>query len=114
MSSSGKGQSRLKSPADVAPAWDKALAAGRVREARVIVEGEIEFDFEITQLTVRADGRHAISAIPSAMSRRTATMWKAGSRRPMSHAALDKRPRHGGEGHRSARRAAACSASSCS
>ena len=59
MSSSGKGQSRLKSSADVAAAWDKALAAGRVREARVIVEGEIKFDFEITQLTVRADsGAH--------------------------------------------------------
>jgi phosphoribosylglycinamide formyltransferase 2 len=59
MSSSGKGQSRLKAPADVAGAWEKALAAGRVREARVIVEGEIRFDFEITQLTVRADsGTH--------------------------------------------------------
>jgi phosphoribosylglycinamide formyltransferase 2 len=59
MSSSGKGQSRLKTPADVAPAWEKALSAGRVREARVIVEGEIQFDFEITQLTVRAaDGTH--------------------------------------------------------
>jgi phosphoribosylglycinamide formyltransferase 2 len=59
MSSSGKGQSRLKSAADVAPAWDKALSAGRVREARVILEGEIKFDFEITQLTVRAaDGTH--------------------------------------------------------
>jgi phosphoribosylglycinamide formyltransferase 2 len=59
MSSSGKGQSRLKSAADVAPAWDKALTAGRVREARVILEGEIQFDFEITQLTVRAaDGTH--------------------------------------------------------
>jgi phosphoribosylglycinamide formyltransferase 2 len=59
MSSSGKGQSRLKSPDDVAPAWEKALSSGRVREARVIVEGEIEFDFEITQLTVRAaDGTH--------------------------------------------------------
>ena len=59
MSSSGKGQSRLKSADDVAPAWEKALSAGRVREARVIVEGEIKFDFEITQLTVRAkDGTH--------------------------------------------------------
>lgn len=59
MSSSGKGQSRLKSAADVAPAWEKALSAGRVREARVILEGEISFDFEITQLTVRAsDGTH--------------------------------------------------------
>jgi phosphoribosylglycinamide formyltransferase 2 len=59
MSSSGKGQSRLKSANDVAAAWDKALSAGRVREARVIVEGEVKFDFEITQLTVRAsDGTH--------------------------------------------------------
>ena len=56
MSSSGKGQSRLKSAADVAPAWEKALTAGRVREARVILEGEIQFDFEITQLTVRSAG----------------------------------------------------------
>jgi phosphoribosylglycinamide formyltransferase 2 len=59
MSSSGKGQSRLKSAEDVAGAWDKALSAGRVREARVIVEGEIAFDFEITQLTLRAEsGTH--------------------------------------------------------
>ena len=54
MSSSGKGQSRLKSMDDVAAAWEKALSSGRVREARVILEGEIPFDFEITQLTVRA------------------------------------------------------------
>jgi len=54
MSSSGKGQSRLSTAADLAPAWEKALSAGRVREARVILEGEIKFDFEITQLTVRA------------------------------------------------------------
>jgi phosphoribosylglycinamide formyltransferase 2 len=59
MSSSGKGQSHIKSADDVDPAWEKALSAGRVREARVIVEGEIHFDFEITQLTVRAaDGTH--------------------------------------------------------
>jgi len=59
MSSSGKGQSRLKSAADVEPAWEKALSAARVREAKVILEGEITFDFEITQLTVRAkDGTH--------------------------------------------------------
>jgi phosphoribosylglycinamide formyltransferase 2 len=59
MSSSGKGQSRVKSRADVAKAWDKALSAGRVKQPRVIVEGEIAFDFEITQLTVRArDGTH--------------------------------------------------------
>lgn len=64
MSSSGKGQSRLKSSAEVAAAWEKALSAGRVREARVIVEGEIRFDFEITQLTVRAaDGTHFCAPI---------------------------------------------------
>jgi phosphoribosylglycinamide formyltransferase 2 len=54
MSSSGKGQSVLRGPADVGPAWDYALGAGRVKEARVIVEGFIDFDYEITQLTVRA------------------------------------------------------------
>jgi phosphoribosylglycinamide formyltransferase 2 len=59
MSSSGKGQSKLSAVHDVAKAWDKALTAGRVRHARVIVEGEIRFDFEITLLTVRAaDGTH--------------------------------------------------------
>jgi phosphoribosylglycinamide formyltransferase 2 len=54
MSSSGKGQSVPRGPADVGPAWDYALGAGRVKEARVIVEGFIDFDYEITQLTVRA------------------------------------------------------------
>jgi phosphoribosylglycinamide formyltransferase 2 len=59
MSSSGKGQSRPKSADDVRPAWDKALASGRVKQPRVIVEGEIKFDFEVTQLTLRAkDGTH--------------------------------------------------------
>jgi len=64
MSSSGKGQSKLKSAADVPAAWEKALSAGRVREARVIVEGEVQFDFEITQLTVRAkDSTHFCAPI---------------------------------------------------
>src|SRR3954469_2969361 len=64
MSSSGKGQSRLKSADHVTAAWEKALSAGRVREARVIVEGEISFDFEITKLTVRtADGTHFCAPI---------------------------------------------------
>lgn len=59
MSSSGKGQSRLKSQADVAPAWDYALSGGRVKQPRVIVEGQVVFDFEITLLTVRsASGTH--------------------------------------------------------
>jgi phosphoribosylglycinamide formyltransferase 2 len=56
MSSSGKGQSRIDSPADVAKAWDVAMAGARVGKGRVIVEGFIDFDYEITQLTVRARG----------------------------------------------------------
>jgi len=54
MSSSGKGQSYVERAADIAAAWDYALAAGRVAEARVIVEGRVDFDFEITLLTVRS------------------------------------------------------------
>lgn len=56
MSSSGKGQSRIDGPADVQKAWDYAMAGGRVSHGRVIVEGFIDFDYEITQLTVRAKG----------------------------------------------------------
>ncbi len=56
MSSSGKGQSKIDGPADVQKAWDYAMAGGRVSHGRVIVEGFIDFDYEITQLTVRAKG----------------------------------------------------------
>ncbi|WP_286743825.1 formate-dependent phosphoribosylglycinamide formyltransferase [Aquabacterium sp. UBA2148] len=54
MSSSGKGQSKIDGPADVAKAWAFAMEGGRVSHGRVIVEGFIDFDYEITQLTVRA------------------------------------------------------------
>ncbi len=54
MSSSGKGQSLLKSQADIAMAWEYANQGGRVRNCEVIVESKIDFDFEITLLTVRA------------------------------------------------------------
>ena len=54
MSSSGKGQSYVESPDQIATAWRHALESGRVAEARVIVEGRVDFDFEITQLTVRS------------------------------------------------------------
>lgn len=56
MSSSGKGQSKLDGPADVRPAWEAAMSGGRVAQSRVIVEGFIDFDYEITQLTVRSMG----------------------------------------------------------
>jgi len=54
MSSSGKGQSVLRAAADVAKAWAHAMDGGRVKSGRVIVEGFIDFDYEITLLTVRA------------------------------------------------------------
>jgi len=56
MSSSGKGQSKIDGPADVRTAWEVAMAGGRVSHGRVIVEGFIDFDYEITLLTVRSLG----------------------------------------------------------
>lgn len=56
MSSSGKGQSLLKSMADLQTAWDYAQAGGRAGKGRVIVEGFIDFDYEIALLTVRHSG----------------------------------------------------------
>ena len=56
MSSSGKGQSTLKRPEDIQPAWDYAQKGGRAGKGKVIIEGFVEFDYEITQLTVRHVG----------------------------------------------------------
>jgi phosphoribosylglycinamide formyltransferase 2 len=56
MSSSGKGQSRVDRPEQLRAAWDDAASGGRVDKGRVIIEGVIDFDYEITLLTVRARG----------------------------------------------------------
>jgi phosphoribosylglycinamide formyltransferase 2 len=56
ISSSGKGQSTVDGPDDVAKAWEYAMSGARVNQTRVIVEETIKFDYEITQLTVRAVG----------------------------------------------------------
>ena len=56
MSSSGKGQSKIDNAGEVQAAWDYAASGSRVNQGRVIVEGFIDFDYEITQLTVRAIG----------------------------------------------------------
>lgn len=56
MSSSGKGQSKVDNASEVKAAWDYAASGSRVNQGRVIVEGFIDFDYEITQLTVRALG----------------------------------------------------------
>ncbi|MCB5187718.1 formate-dependent phosphoribosylglycinamide formyltransferase [Methylobacillus caricis] len=55
MSSSGKGQSRITEPGQIAAAWEYAATGGRVNQGVVIVEGQIDFDYEITLLTVRAN-----------------------------------------------------------
>jgi phosphoribosylglycinamide formyltransferase 2 len=56
MSSSGKGQSKVNNAGEVNAAWEYAASGSRVNQGRVIVEGFIAFDYEITQLTVRAIG----------------------------------------------------------
>ena len=53
MSSSGKGQSTIKKEEDMMPAWEYAQAGGRAGRGKVIVEGFVKFDYEITQLTIR-------------------------------------------------------------
>lgn len=64
MSSSGKGQSVIKSEEDIENAWNYAQEGGRTGAGRVIVEGFIDFDYEITLLTVRAvDGVHFCAPI---------------------------------------------------
>lgn len=54
MSSSGKGQSRITNASEVAGSWEYAASGGRVNQGVVIVEGQIDFDYEITLLTIRA------------------------------------------------------------
>ncbi len=56
MSSSGKGQSTLRNEAEIGPAWDYAQTGGRTGAGRCIVEGFVDFDYEITLLTVRHAG----------------------------------------------------------
>src|SRR3546814_7498379 len=85
MSSSGKGQSTIKTAADIQKAWDYSQAGGRTGRGRVIIEGFVDFDYEITMLTVRhvagisfcppvghlqADGDYRESWQPQAMSER--------------------------------------------
>jgi phosphoribosylglycinamide formyltransferase 2 len=62
MSSSGKGQSVVRSEADVLHAWQYAQQGGRAGSGRIIVEGFVKFDFEITLLTVRHNGQTSFCA----------------------------------------------------
>ena len=63
MSSSGKGQSTIKSEADIDTSWEYAQEGGRTGAGKVIVEGFVDFDYEITQLTVRhLDGEDTVTS----------------------------------------------------
>lgn len=87
MSSSGKGQSRVDSADDIHAAWDHALTAGRGNQVRVIVEGAVDFDYEITLLTVRHAGGTAFCA-PVGHRQETGDYVESWQPQPMSEAAL--------------------------
>jgi phosphoribosylglycinamide formyltransferase 2 len=94
MSSSGKGQSMLRSAVDVQAAWDYAASGGRVQGGRIIVEGVVDFDYEITLLTVRAlDGKGVVQTYfcePIGHIQVSGDYVESWQPQPMSPAALQK------------------------
>jgi phosphoribosylglycinamide formyltransferase 2 len=93
MSSSGKGQSKLDGPDDVERAWEYAMAGGRVAGTRVIVEGFVDFDYEITLLTVRSqrDGETVTSfCAPIGHLQEAGDYVESWQPQPMSAVALDR------------------------
>ncbi|HOP16757.1 MAG: formate-dependent phosphoribosylglycinamide formyltransferase [Chromatiaceae bacterium] len=94
MSSSGKGQSTAHTAAELETAWDYALSAGRVNRGRVIVEEMVQFDFEITLLTVRAlgsdGGIHTYFCAPIGHRQERGDYVESWQPQPMSSAALDR------------------------
>ena len=97
MSSSGTGQSAVAGPDELGAAWDYAMHGGRVNRGRVIVEQRIDFDFEITLLTVRslgADGQvHADFCEPIGHLQVHGDYVESWQPQPMSPAALDEAQR---------------------
>jgi len=87
MSSSGKGQSKVDSAADIGAAWQHALTAGRGNQVRVIVEGAVNFDYEITLLTVRHAGGTDFCA-PVGHRQESGDYVESWQPQPMSDAAL--------------------------
>ena len=87
MSSSGKGQSKVDTPEKIDAAWQHALTAGRGNQVRVIVEGAVDFDYEITLLTVRhKDGTSFCS--PVGHRQESGDYVESWQPQPMSEAAL--------------------------
>lgn len=94
MSSSGKGQSKIDAPEDIKKAWDYAMEGGRVSQQRVIVEGFVDFDYEITLLTVRsldADGTVRTDfCAPIGHTQEDGDYVESWQPQPMSAAALEQ------------------------
>ncbi len=91
MSSSGKGQSTLKNDTDVLPAWEYAQSGGRAGQGRVIVEGFVDFDYEITLLTVRHKAGNEIKTsycAPIGHRQENGDYQESWQPQPMSEAAL--------------------------
>ena len=88
MSSSGKGQSLVRTAADIDPAWAYAQAGGRAGAGRVIVEGFVAFDYEITLLTVRHRAGTAFCA-PIGHRQEDGDYRESWQPQPMSARALD-------------------------
>ena len=99
MSSSGKGQSFVKSAEDISAAWEHALTAGRGNQVRVIVEGAVDFDFEITLLTVRHAGGTAFCE-PVGHRQESGDYVESWQPQPMSEAALAGSAAYGACGDR--------------
>ncbi len=87
MSSSGKGQSVIKSTKDIQTAWDYAQEGGRAGKGKVIIEGFIEFDYEITLLTIRHINGTSFCA-PIGHHQADGDYRQSWQPHPMSHAAL--------------------------
>ena len=87
MSSSGKGQSTVRGPEDIGPAWTYAQEGGRAGKGKVIVEGFVDFDYEITLLTIRHIGGTSFCA-PIGHRQEGGDYRESWQPQPMSDAAL--------------------------
>ena len=89
MSSSGHGQSTIRKPEDIDPAWHNAQEGGRAGAGRVIVEGFVDFDYEITMLTVRHIGG-TTTLEPIGHHQVDGDYRESGQPQPMSPSAIEK------------------------
>ena len=92
MSSSGKGQSLVRDDAGIEPAWEYAQSGGRAGAGRVIVEGFVDFDYEITLLTVRHAGGTSFCA-PIGHTQQDGDYRESWQPQPMSALALERAQR---------------------